>query len=138
MSVPEPAKPRPLADEHSSVYWTAAAQRRLLIQRCGACGAHQFYPRRHCRACFASDPEWVQARGTGRLHTFSVVHKSANPEFAGDCPYVLAIVELDEGVRVTARILGPPEGLACDAPVRVTWPAGEPQLPSFVLDHQAT
>ena len=48
----------------------------------------------------------MEAAGTGRLHTFSVLQKTPNPEFAADLPYVLAIVELDEGVRVSANIVG--------------------------------
>ena len=132
--------PRPIADEHSRVYWEAAASHRLLIQRCAECGAFQWYPRRHCTACFAPDPEWHEARGTGRLHTFSVIHRTPNAEFAGECPYVFAIVELDEGVRVSARIVETPhERLACDAPVRVVFtprPDGV-TLPNFTLDAEA-
>lgn len=130
-------RPVPLADEHSQVYWDALAVGRLLIQRCRACDAAQFYPRRHCSKCFAADPEWVQARGTGRLHTFSVLHRSANPEFAGDCPYVLGIVELDEGVRLTARIECSDEPLRCDAPVRIAPCAPGMTAPQFVIERVA-
>ena len=136
----ELSRPRPIPDEHSRAYWAAAAEHRLLIQRCTACGGFQWYPRRHCTACFAPDPEWHEARGTGRLHTFSVIHRTPNAEFAGECPYVFAIVELDEGVRVSARIVeSPHEQLVCDAPVRVVFEPGPDgvTLPSFTLDTQA-
>lgn len=133
-------KPVPLTDRLSEVYWQAARAQRLLIQRCAACGSHQFYPRSHCRSCLAADPEWVQASGRGRLHTFSVVYRSTNPEFAGDCPYVFGIVELDEGVRLSTRIIHTPiDQLACDAAVEIAWPPQptEPPLPVFTLvaDH---
>lgn len=131
--MPTPAKPRPLPDEHSERYWDALSTGRLLIQRCQACRAHQFYPRRHCIRCFAPDPDWVEARGTGRLHTFSVLHRSANPEFAGDCPYVLGIVELDEGVRVTARIDVPIPALACDLPLQLAHAQPGTTPPCFEL-----
>jgi uncharacterized OB-fold protein len=133
----EPIVPRPIADEHSQAYWDAAAEGRLLIQRCGACGQFQFYPRRHCTACLAPEPEWHEARGTGRLHTFSVIHRTPNAEFAGECPYVFAVVELDEGVRMSARMVDTPhEELACDAPVRVVFTPGPDglTLPNFSLD----
>jgi uncharacterized protein len=124
----------PLADEHSAAYWEAARSGRLLIQRCARCGAHQFYPRRHCSACLAPDPDWVEASGRGQLHTFSVVRRSSNPEFAGDCPYVFAIVELEEGVRLATRVVGvEEERLRCDMPLRLAWAAagdGQP-LPVF-------
>ena len=129
-------KPVPLTDGLSEVYWQAARERRLLIQRCTSCGAYQFYPRSHCRSCLAAEPEWVQASGRGRLHTFSVVYRSTNPEFADDCPYVFAIVELDEGVRMSTRIVETPvKSLACDAAVEVTWPhpQAEPPVPVFTL-----
>jgi uncharacterized OB-fold protein len=129
-------KPVPLTDELSEVYWQAAREERLLIQRCAACGAYQFYPRAHCSACLSGEPEWVQASGRGRLHTFSVVYRSTNPEFADDCPYVFAIVELAEGVRLSTRIVETPiEALACDAAVEIAWPQvlSEPPLPVFTL-----
>jgi len=135
-------KPVPLTDGLSREYWDAARDGTLLIQRCAACGAHQFYPRRHCTKCFAPDPDWVAASGRGTLHTFSVVYRSANPEFADDCPYVFAIVELEEGVRMATRIVqADPDELACDAPVRVKWPDGtaaDPPLPMFVLEEPET
>jgi uncharacterized OB-fold protein len=137
----------PLADGFSQAYWDAARDGTLLIQRCAACGRHQFYPRRHCAACFAPDPAWVPASGRGRLHTYTIVNRTPNAEFAADCPYVLAIIELDEGPRLTARIIGAPGeldgGLACDAPVRVVFTprAGDETasddttvLPNFALE----
>lgn len=127
------AAPRP--DEHSGAYWEAAAQGRLLIQRCGGCGGMQFYPRPFCAGCLEPDPEWVEASGRGRLHTFSVVHRSADVRFAADLPYVLAIVALEEGVQVTTRIVdADPEALRCDMPVEVAFRPGPEgfALPCFV------
>lgn len=120
-------KPRPIVDALSQPYWDAAAEGRLLVQRCDACGEHQWYPREHCVHCGGGQPSWVEAAGTGRIHTYSVLHKTPNPEFAGDLPYVLGIVELDEGVRVSANLVGiEDDALACDLPVRVTFVDGLP------------
>jgi len=131
----------PLTDEFSRVYWDAARDGTLLIQRCPACGRCQFYPRRHCAGCFAPDPEWVPASGRGQLHTYTVIRKTPNAEFAADCPYVLAVVELDEGPRMTARIVGETGGIACGRRVHAVFaPAGftlagrGAVLPSFSLD----
>jgi uncharacterized protein len=138
VSAPKKLKPTPLRDGHSERYWDAARRGTLLIQRCAACGAYQFYPRRHCTRCFASDPEWIAASGRGTLHTFSIVERSTNPEFADDCPYVFAIVELEEGVRMATRIVDADrDRLVCDAAVTVTWQIGTegaPRLPVFVLE----
>jgi uncharacterized OB-fold protein len=129
-------KPLPiLADELSRTYWQAAREGRLLLQRCRACGGHQFYPRGHCARCHAPErPEWVEAKGTGRLHTFSIVYRTAEAAFREEVPYVFAVVELDEGVRLTANIVDTPfEELCCDMPVRVvlTCATEEIALPNF-------
>ncbi len=126
----------PLADEFSRPYWDAARDGTLLIQRCRSCGRSQFYPRGHCAACYAPDPEWTPASGRGRLHTFTVIRRTPNAEFAADCPYVLAIIELDEGPRLTARIVGDVDDIACDRPVHVVFtPAGQTWvLPNFAVD----
>jgi uncharacterized OB-fold protein len=118
----ETAKPLPIQDSLSRPWFEAAAEGKLLIQRCAACGKFQFYPRVHCVHCFAADPEWHEASGRGTLHTYSVIYQTPNPEFAGDCPYVLAIIDLEEGVRMTSRLIDvPEEAIACDMPVRVTF-----------------
>ncbi len=120
-------KPRPLTDALTQPYWDAAAEGRLLVQRCASCDAYQWYPRAHCVACGAGEPAWVEAAGTGRLHTYSVLHKTPNPEFVPDLPYVLGIVELDEGVRVSANVVGVDHAaLSCDLPVRVVFVDGLP------------
>jgi uncharacterized OB-fold protein len=126
----------PLTDQFSQEYWNAACEGTLLIQFCRACGRYQFYPRSHCVHCFAPDPEWTPASGRGRLHTYTIVQRTPNAEFAADCPYVLAIIELDEGPRMTARIIGKADDIACDQQVHVVFtPAGHAGvLPNFALD----
>jgi uncharacterized protein len=126
----------PLTGQFSQAYWDAAREGTLLIQRCAACGRYQFYPRGHCAHCFAPDPQWAPASGRGRVHTYTVVRRTPNTEFAAGCPYVLAIIELDEGPRMTARIVGDPDGLACDQRVHAVFtPAGAAAvLPNFALD----
>lgn len=115
--------PRP--DSHSRAYWDAAREGRLLIQRCPACGSLQFYPRPACALCLAPEPAWIEARGTGRLHTYSVVHRTSDARFSQDLPYVFAVVTLDEGVQMTTRIVdADPAALECDMPVRVTFREG--------------
>jgi uncharacterized OB-fold protein len=96
-------------------FWDATRDRRLLLQHCERCG-HQWYPRSICAGCGDPDPGWVESAGTGTLHSFTVVHRA--PE-GFDPPYVIGIVELDEGPRMLARIEGPDP--TCDAPVTLDW-----------------
>ncbi|MPS27052.1 MAG: hypothetical protein E2576_17310 [Alcaligenaceae bacterium] len=86
-------------------YREAAGRGVLLLPRCGDCGAWQWPPRAACRHCGGA-LDWRQASGGGRLSTWSVVTRAPRPELQADVPYVVAFVELDEGVRLFARIVG--------------------------------
>jgi uncharacterized protein len=96
-------RPLPGPDDLSSEYWAAARAGELWYQECGACGHRQFYPRYLCTACGAA-PEWRVASGRGTVHTFTVVRKNLAPPFDRLTPYVLAVVELEEGPRMMGNI----------------------------------
>lgn len=141
MTPATPGKPAPVLDELSEQWQEAARDGRFLIQRRRHDNGYQWYPRAHALGTLDADVDWVEASGTGRLHTFTVVYRTANAEFADDCPYVLGIVELDEGPRVTTRIVdADPDTLKCDQPVRVrldTTPNQDYVLPVFVSTGEA-
>jgi hypothetical protein len=96
-------KPLPAPDAVSGPYWLAAAEGRLLVQHCPACGHRQWYPRALCTACGA-DPEWLECSGRGAVHTFTVVRQMGMRAFRDDVPYVVAMVDLEEGPRVMGGI----------------------------------
>lgn len=77
---------------------------RFLIQRCGHCGKHVFYPREVCPHCSAADLDLVAPIGTGTVYSSTVVRRK--PESGGD--YNVALVDLDEGVRLMSRVDGIP------------------------------
>ena len=125
-------RPAPIADTDSAPYWQAANERRLLIQYCPRCDRHQFYPRLLCRVCLGP-VTLVEAAGTGVIYSFTVVHR-APPGF--DTPYVVALVDLDEGPRMMANLVGAaPAQAAIGQRVRVTYEdIGEGRLlPQFTL-----
>lgn len=130
-----PSKPLPRPDALTEPFWRAAGERRLLVQRCSACGSAQFYPRGHCARCFAPDPAWVESSGRGHVHTFTVTHRNQDPAFADECPYVFALVELEEGVLLTANIVGVDAAdVSIGMPVRVDFATvtADLSLPQFV------
>lgn len=98
-------RPRPTPDALERPFFEAAARGELLYQRCPKCGHAQFYPRAVCTACGA-DPEWATASGRGAVHTYTVVRQNAMPPFAEELPYVVAMVELPEGVRMMGNVTG--------------------------------
>jgi uncharacterized OB-fold protein len=85
-------------------FWDAAAEGRLLLPRCKACGRHFFRPEVACTHCFATDWQWVEASGRGTLYSHSVVHRAPAPGFA--VPFVLAVVELEEGPMMFSNLVG--------------------------------
>jgi uncharacterized OB-fold protein len=87
-------------------YFEAAAQGRLELQRCAACGKVWFYPRPACVRCGAERYQWFAASGRGRVHSHSVVHRAPSPAFRERVPYVVALIDLDEGPRMMANIVG--------------------------------
>lgn len=120
-------RPLPAPDAVSGEFWRAAAEGRLLYQRCPACGHRQFYPRALCTAC-GDTPEWAEASGRGTVHTFTVVRQHGGRPFRDELPYVVAIVELEEGVRMMGNVTD------CD-PERVR--IGMPVLAYAVLADEA-
>ena len=98
-------------------WWEATRARRLVVQQCRQCGRHQHYPRHVCTSCGAQDLTLVDVAGTGKVWSFSEVHRA--PIADVPTPYTVALVRLDEGpVLLTHLTYGDP---SCDDRVRVDW-----------------
>ena len=127
-------KPIPKSNEVSKEFWQGCQRQELLLQKCSDCGRFQFYPRPICANCMSSNLEWVRSSGTGTVHSFTVVHQNATPGFKEDVPYVFAIIELAEGVRLGTNIVGcDPADIYIDMPVEVVFETISPEinLPKF-------
>jgi uncharacterized OB-fold protein len=127
----------PTPTPETAPFWAATKEERLVIQWCRACARHYFYPRTHCPRCGSSDVDWREVSGRGRLISYVINHRPMPPTEDG-APLVIALVELDEGVRMLTNIVGTsaePDALPLDAPVRVGFePRGDQTLPVFHLD----
>ena len=135
MSEERARKPRPAPgmDQETEPYWKATHDGRLLVQRCRSCGHHQLYPRWRCLRC-RSEVDWVEASGRGAVYSFTVIRQNFSRSFKHLIPYVVALVELEEGPRLMTNIVGcPPEDLRIGMPVRVTFEpvSDEVSLPLF-------
>jgi len=127
--------PQTTPDGDSQVYWEGIARGELRIQRCVTCTRYGFDPRSICPHCFSDRLSWVAASGKGTIYSYTVAHQAFGP-FAKEVPFVIAIVELEEGVRMLTRIIGSPrERIAIGAPVHVSFEsiAEGPTLPYFRL-----
>jgi uncharacterized protein len=99
------AGPIPLPTPETRPYWDAARRHELVLPRCRPCDAAFFYPRAACPRCLSGDIEWTRMSGRGTLHTFTVVQRGQK-NFPLGTPYVIAIVELDEGPRMMTNLIG--------------------------------
>lgn len=115
-----PPRPIPESSPYGEPYWAAAVDGRLVIQHCPRCDRLQHFPRPWCTACLNDEMEYVQASGRGSVYSFTVVRRNPNPAFAARVPYVLALIDLDEGVRVMSNVVGcAPEAVSVGQRVRV-------------------
>ena len=133
---PEPiAKPLPEPTRDSQPYWDGLKEGRLRLQQCGACRTIRHYPRPVCDACYSMEVGWVEASGRGRVHSWTVAHHPFHPGFKADLPYIVALVDLEEGVRMNAQMRGvTPDEMRMDMPVQVTFERTTEgwTLPAFV------
>ena len=120
--MPEWNKPLPTISGETTPYWDNCRRGRLLIQKCDSCGEYQFYPRGICANCWSNDIQWITSSGKGTVWTFTVTYQNGTPGFAEDVPYVLALAELEEGVRMFTNIVDcDPRSVTIGMPVEVTF-----------------
>ena len=99
------AKPLPKPTQWSQPFWDAAREHRLVLRRCNACGAYQHPPYPSCEVCYEEDFSWVDAAGRATVFAYTVNRSAVPYPFLDDLPYVTAIVELAEGVRMISNIV---------------------------------
>jgi len=130
---PAPITPGPTPT--SQPFWDGLADGKVLIQRCRQCDTWVYYPRARCSHCLSDSLEWTEVSGEGTVYTFTVARQPTTPAFAEVVDPVIAVVELDEGVRMTTSL----EGVE-PADVRVGMRVGPAFAPAedgvWILRHQ--
>ncbi len=115
-------RPLPIFPEpDTEPFWAATADHRLTYQVCRTCGQVVFHPRRHCTCCTRGDLEWRESAGQGSVYTFTVIRQNGQPFFRARIPYVVGLIDLDEGFRMLAEIAADPDALHVNQRVTVTW-----------------
>lgn len=97
-------KPLPLVTPTTKPYWDGLNEGVVKLQYCGVCNCYIFYPRSHCPRCLNQQLDWREVSGEGTLHTFTVTSQPTAPHFADEVPQMLAMVDLDVGVRMTSTL----------------------------------
>jgi uncharacterized protein len=112
----------PPASDEAAPFWEATRRAELVLPWCRACERPFWYPRAICPRCLGYTVEWRGARGDGVVYAASVQHNPGPGRDPADGPYVVALVDLSEGVRVMGNILEcAPDDVHVGTRVRVTW-----------------
>ena len=90
--------PAPQPNPETKVFWDGAAQGKLLLKKCTACGQVHYYPRAMCPFCGGEANAWQTTAGTGTIYSFSVMRRA-------EVPYAIAYVTLDEGVSMMTNLV---------------------------------
>lgn len=106
MSDPVPQRPLPTPTRESKPYWEGLKEGRFRVQHCAACGKVRHYPRPVCPYCFSMESEWREASRHGEVHSWTVCHHPFNFFFKQQAPYIVALVDMEAGVRVNAPLRG--------------------------------
>jgi uncharacterized OB-fold protein len=115
-------------------FWDATREHRLLVQWCTAHDHGVFYPREMCPISLEPTLEWRDASGRGTVYSYTIEPKPMFPGMRAMAPYVVALIDLDKGVRMLSNVVGcAPEDVTVGMPVRLTWEALDDgrNLPQF-------
>lgn len=96
----------PVPTKLSHPFWAGCSQGNLCMQRCSDCGTINFYPVYVCTSCNSSDLEWETLSGRGRIHSLTTVHRASHPDLRMEAPYIVALIDLDEGVTMMSKLIG--------------------------------
>jgi hypothetical protein len=137
--LPEGAKPRPapIPDSESEPFWTATLERKLLVQECSVCGRRQLYGRSLCTNCHSAALAWIESSGQGTIYSRTIIRQNPSRSFKHMIPFVVALVDLDDGPRLMTNVVGTPaEEVEIGARVRVVFePVSDAAaLPLFEVD----
>lgn len=130
----ELTKPLPHVDDDNREYWEYCKNHDFRMQKCTSCGYIRFPCSIVCPECHSMEAEWTKLSGKGKVYTFTVYRRPYHPAYKDDIPYVLAIIELEEGPRMESNVTGcPVEEVKIDMPVEVYFDDVTPEfaIPKF-------
>jgi len=114
--------PAPVPDLDTQPFWDGCQEERFLVPECTACGTRRWPPGPMCPACQGTDTRWLGSTGRGTVYSWLVVHHPVNPALADQVPYVVAMIDLEEGVRVVGNVEGcEPDSVRAGMPVEVVF-----------------
>jgi uncharacterized OB-fold protein len=119
----------PFSDPALAPFWDGVRADKIVMQCCSDCGALRWAPAPRCPDCLSENFDWKEASQTGRLVSYATYRRAMNKATAGDVPYTVAYVALDDGPHIYGRLLPDAAGAKCDMRVRAVFHEIEPGLP---------
>ena len=95
----------PITDKDDAPYWQSLREHNIKLQKCGNCNSFRFPPFSTCYNCGTEGGEWTPISGKGKVYTWTVVHHPLDPRLKAEVPFIIAIIELEEGPRITGRLV---------------------------------
>ena len=130
-------KPLPTISAETKTYWDGCKARELRIPKCNQCKDLFFPPQGICPHCLSSDVAYQKAKGTGKIYSMSIVYQNRSPGFKDEVPYIIAYIELDEGIQIFSNVIGAkdPTTVKVGDRVQVTFEDVTPEitLPKFAV-----
>ena len=126
---------QPVVTDINRTFWDAVASGELRLQRCLSCGLLRYPIASICPNCLGREAVWELLSGRGTVHSTIVFHQVYNQAFAGEVPYNVSVVELEEGPRLISNVIGiDPSSVRVGQPVQVVFTPvdGGAIIPQFV------
>ena len=134
-------RPVPAPDGLDAPYWQAAAEGRLVMQRCNNCGTWQWGPEWTCHKCHSFDLAFDEVPREARIYSYERVWHPVHPALNEQGPYIVVLVEFPEhdSARMVGNLLGDPrQAVEIGAPVRAVFEHHEDAEPPYTLVQWAT
>lgn len=123
-------KPLPIITPDTAPFWEGCRQGRLMLQRCEACTTWRYPPSPVCPRCASTDFRWTPTQKKGRIHSFVIYHRAFHPAYTTEIPYAVALVELEEKVRLPLQVVySPLHELCVDLEGKIQFPPGGDTVP---------
>lgn len=97
--------PMPVPTPVTEAFWQGLNEDKVLLQRCADCHTWVFYPRSNCSGCLSRDLRWQEVSGSGSIYSFTIARRPTAPQFTGMAPQFIAVIELEQGVRLNSVIV---------------------------------
>jgi uncharacterized OB-fold protein len=112
-------RPLPHATSDTEPFWDGCKTGDLRYQICSQCNHVQIFPRSLCSSCQNRSLQWKSSGKRGRVMSYTKVHRAPTPAFRNEVPYLIALVEMDEGFRLMVNVRDSASEITIGQAVRV-------------------